>query len=183
MKYYNKPITFPNNLKKARIKAGYTQAALAAKLGMTRQNYSRYENTLMYASPTLELLCDLSTVLRVDVNTLVGFQPNHEVILFNCLQQYMDFSKHDFILKKDNGYIVILENLPKFFILSSELESIVDECRKEAAQLTEETTLQLEMMEKKYFCCLLGIKLRACLDKFDTAPDTPPPSDDSETYQ
>lgn len=86
MKFYNKPITFPDNLRKARIKAGYTQAALAEKLGMTRQNYSRYENSLMFASPTLDLLCDLSTILGTDVNTLVGFEINENDYLLSVLR-------------------------------------------------------------------------------------------------
>ena len=86
MKYYDKPITFPQNLRKARTNAGYTQAALAEKLGMTRQNYARYENDLMYATPTLDLLCDLSAILSVDINTLVGFQQDEHAALLSLLR-------------------------------------------------------------------------------------------------
>ena len=73
MKCYKEQITFPLNLRDARINAGYTQAALADKLGMTRQNYSRYESVELNAQPSLELLCELSCVLGTTPNDLIGY--------------------------------------------------------------------------------------------------------------
>lgn len=73
MKLYNGSITFPHNLKAARVKAGYTQSALAEKLGMTRQNYSRYESSDLNAQPSLELLCELSHILNTTPNDLIGY--------------------------------------------------------------------------------------------------------------
>ena len=65
---------FSINLRKYRILAGYTQTELAAKLGMTRQNYIRYENESINAQPTIELLCKLADILNTDVNTLIGYK-------------------------------------------------------------------------------------------------------------
>lgn len=73
MKYYKEQITFSLNLRDARMNAGYTQASLADKLGMTRQNYSRYENVDLNAQPSLELLCELSYVLGTTPNELIGY--------------------------------------------------------------------------------------------------------------
>lgn len=67
---------FSNNLRLYRVKAGYKQAELAEKIGMTRQNYMRYENESIQAQPTIELLCKLADILNTDVNTLVGYKAN-----------------------------------------------------------------------------------------------------------
>ena len=68
-------VTFSYNLRSARRNAGYTQEMLAKKLGMTRQNYSRYESDSLNAQPSLELLCELSRVLKTTPNDLIGYQP------------------------------------------------------------------------------------------------------------
>lgn len=75
MKYYNNPISFSFNLRSARIKAGYAQSTLAEMLGMTRQNYSRYESDGLNAQPSLELLCELSCILKTTPNDLIGYYP------------------------------------------------------------------------------------------------------------
>ena len=67
-------INFSNNLRKYRINAGYTQSELAKKLGMTRQNYIRYENETIKAQPSIELLCKLADILNTDVKCLIGYK-------------------------------------------------------------------------------------------------------------
>ena len=67
-------INFANNLRKYRINAGYTQSELAQKLGMTRQNYIRYENEETGIQRTIELLCKLAEMLNTDINSLVGYK-------------------------------------------------------------------------------------------------------------
>ena len=68
-------MSFAYWLKYYRNKANYTQNEIAKELGMTRQNYSRYENENLKAYPSLDNLCKLAYLLKTDPNSLVGFQP------------------------------------------------------------------------------------------------------------
>lgn len=77
-----------------RNKAGYTQNELARKLGMTRQNYSRYENEDSNAQPSLDLLCKLSHLLKTDPNSLIGFQPEIDEMEY-AHKQLDNFEEHD----------------------------------------------------------------------------------------
>ncbi len=66
--------SFSTNLRIYRIRAGYKQAELAKKIGLTRQSYMRYESDTIQAQPTIALLCKLADILNIDVNTLVGYK-------------------------------------------------------------------------------------------------------------
>ena len=70
--------TFAERLRYYRVRSAYSQKGLAQKLGMTRQNYSRYENKALNVQPTLELLQKMAAVLGIDVNTLIGYQANEK---------------------------------------------------------------------------------------------------------
>lgn len=79
MSVFDDENTFSVNLRLYRVKAGYTQAELSNKLGMTRQNYIRYEARVNTAQPSIELLCKMATILNTDVNTLVGYQSTIDI--------------------------------------------------------------------------------------------------------
>lgn len=74
MSLFGEDNSFSSNLRTYRIRAGYTQTELAKRLGMTRQNYIRYEASNINAQPSIELLCKLAEILHTDVNTLVGYK-------------------------------------------------------------------------------------------------------------
>ena len=101
MNYYNSSITFPDNLRNARTKAGYTQSSLAEKLGMTRQNYSRYESSDLNAQPSLELLCELSHILGTTPNDLLGYNPQN----INDIEYARKFLHDNFTEKDDNNIV------------------------------------------------------------------------------
>lgn len=61
---------FAENLKKARLKRGLSQKALAAALPMTQQGYCRYENGT--AAPSPDVINRLSVLLGVPVAELLG---------------------------------------------------------------------------------------------------------------
>lgn len=61
---------FADNLKKARLKRGLSQKALAAALPMTQQGYCRYENGT--AAPSPEIINRLAVLLGVPVAELLG---------------------------------------------------------------------------------------------------------------
>ena len=61
---------FADNLKKARLKRGLSQKALAAALPMTQQGYCRYENGT--AAPSPEIINRLAVLLGVSVAELLG---------------------------------------------------------------------------------------------------------------
>lgn len=65
---------FAKRLRFYRKRAGLNQKELAAKMNMTRQNYSRYESSSINAEPPLKVLLKLAAVLGTDVNTLLGYE-------------------------------------------------------------------------------------------------------------
>ncbi len=92
------PKTLSENLKVLRKKAGLTQQQVTGelkKLGLeiTQQSYNRYENN--NSSPDYDTLIKLALVLKTDVNTLVGFETNHE--------DYFNKMTHGDIVATRNG--------------------------------------------------------------------------------
>jgi transcriptional regulator with XRE-family HTH domain len=61
---------FARNLRAARERAGLTQAALAAKLGMKDEVYARYERAKMW--PSLDRLGRLCDILGCTADSLLG---------------------------------------------------------------------------------------------------------------
>ena len=62
------------NLKEIRLKRGMSQGDVACKLGCSANVYSRYERG--ERQPSIEVLIDLSSILGVTVDYLIG---NHEI--------------------------------------------------------------------------------------------------------
>ena len=68
-------MNFSERLKMFRTASGLSQTEIAKMLGMTRQNYSRYENPELNIQPTLDLVCKLADIFGKDPNTLIGYIP------------------------------------------------------------------------------------------------------------
>lgn len=66
--------TFAERLRYYREKAKYNQKDLAEKINISVAAYNKYETR--GNEPKIEILIKLANALGVDVNTLVGFQPN-----------------------------------------------------------------------------------------------------------
>lgn len=64
---------FSEKLKKARIQAGYSQKSIAAKLFITQQAYSRYENGTAFPNP--DVLYSISEILSVSIDRLLDVPP------------------------------------------------------------------------------------------------------------
>ena len=62
-------VKFSQNLKKLRKSKGYSQEALAKKLGLTRTTISKYENEI--AEPSLSILVALSQIFNVSCDFLI----------------------------------------------------------------------------------------------------------------
>lgn len=92
MSVFDDENTFSANLRLYRVKAGYTQVELANRLGMTRQNYIRYEARVNTAQPSIKLLCNMAKILNTDVNTLVGYQSTIDV---DTAYKMLDVKEHD----------------------------------------------------------------------------------------
>ena len=61
------------NLKAIRKQKKYTQKEMAERLHITQATYSGYENQKY--SPTIETLCDISSVLETPIDEIVGNIP------------------------------------------------------------------------------------------------------------
>lgn len=61
---------FPDRIKEARIKAGYSQLAVAEATGIPRSNISKYENGNQ--EPNLEQLGKLAQFYNISLNWLLG---------------------------------------------------------------------------------------------------------------
>ena len=91
-------MSFGENLKRLRKKAGMTQAEFADILGMTDSNYSRYEKEK--AQPPLNVLLSMTQALGISANELIGY--NEVDIYMNELHRLK------FNVERDNaGYIII----------------------------------------------------------------------------
>ena len=73
--------TFAERLKCFRQAAKCSQKEIAEKIGIPFQTYNNYETK--GNEPKIEILIKLANALGVDINTLVGFQPdNHSELLY-----------------------------------------------------------------------------------------------------
>lgn len=69
---------FGIRLSQLRKDRGLSQAALAKKLGVSKQTIYRYENNLQ--SPSLESTKQLAIILRTSIDYLVGLDSNYTVM-------------------------------------------------------------------------------------------------------
>ena len=67
---------FPKRLKELRIQHGFSQESLARKLGMTSQNYGRFET--QNANPKMATLTQLAQIFNVSVDYLLGIEDKKE---------------------------------------------------------------------------------------------------------
>lgn len=65
----NEYIQIGNNIKKARIKKGLTQQAMAEALSIGVSSYANYENN--YREPNLEIINRIADILEVSIDDLV----------------------------------------------------------------------------------------------------------------
>ena len=65
-------MVFAENLRKCREKAGLSQTALGAKMGLKGSVIGRYE--LGEATPKPDRILDFAYALNTDVNTLLGYE-------------------------------------------------------------------------------------------------------------
>lgn len=72
-------IDFGNKLKTLRIQNNFTQAQLAAKLGLTKSVISAYETGLRM--PSYEILISISRIFKVTTDYLLGLEKKFEVDL------------------------------------------------------------------------------------------------------
>lgn len=72
-------IDFGNKLKTLRIHNNFTQAQLAAKLGLTKSVISAYETGLRM--PSYEILISISRIFKVTTDYLLGLEKKYEVDL------------------------------------------------------------------------------------------------------
>ena len=63
---------FAGNLLKLRKKSGMTQEKLAARLGVSFQSVSKWENAQGY--PDIELIPVIASVFQVSIDALLGYQ-------------------------------------------------------------------------------------------------------------
>ena len=96
--------TFADRLKYFREAARYSQKELSEKINVNFSTYNNYE-TRGY-QPKIEILIKLANALGVDVNTLVGFQPDdHSMLLHILLSADIAFE-----LDPDDSNALYIEN-------------------------------------------------------------------------
>ena len=89
-----------NRLYELRKKNGYSQEELAAKLGLSRQAVSKWENDV--SSPDISILSDLADILGVSLDTLLGKEPSNEVTMLKQ-EDIKDLSKLVLKIKVDSS--------------------------------------------------------------------------------
>ncbi len=89
-----------NRLYELRKKNGYSQEELAAKLGLSRQAVSKWENDV--SSPDISILNDLADILGVSLDTLLGKESSNEVTMLKE-EDVKDLSKLVLKIKVDSS--------------------------------------------------------------------------------
>ena len=89
-----------NRLYELRKKNGYSQEELAAKLGLSRQAVSKWENDV--SSPDISILSDLADILGVSLDTLLGKESSNEVTMLKE-EDVKDLSKLVLKIKVDSS--------------------------------------------------------------------------------
>lgn len=77
-------VDFGNTLKTLRIQNNYTQAQLAAKLGLTKSVISAYENGLRM--PSYDILISIANIFKVTTDFLLGLE-NRQTVDFSGLTE------------------------------------------------------------------------------------------------
>lgn len=96
--------SFAKRLKYFREKAKFSQKELARVIGINVTTYNKYETR--GNEPKIEILIKLANALGVDVNTLVGFQPDdHSMLLHILLSADIAFE-----LDPDDSNALYIEN-------------------------------------------------------------------------
>lgn len=90
---------FCDNLRRLRKLRNYTQKGMAQKLGMTNQNYNRYE--MQNAQPPLPVLKEIANILGVTLDELAGV---------NEVDRYIGYlSSYGVYAREQGDYIEIYE--------------------------------------------------------------------------
>lgn len=97
-------MTFAENLRYFREYAKLNQKELAEKVGIPFQTYNNYETK--GNEPKIEVLIKLANALGIDVNTLVGFEPDDRALLLHVLRS-ADIA---FELDPDDNNALYIEN-------------------------------------------------------------------------
>ncbi len=79
---------FGNTLKALRQKKNMTQTELGDKLGISKAAVSKYE--LGVATPPLDILRTLTSVLNVSLDYLCGTEQREKISVYNLTQQQID---------------------------------------------------------------------------------------------
>ena len=77
-------VDFGNTLKTLRTQNNYTQAQLAAKLGLTKSVISAYENGLRM--PSYDILISIANIFKVTTDFLLGLE-NRQTVDFSGLTE------------------------------------------------------------------------------------------------
>ena len=158
---------FGERLRYYREKAGKSQKELAAAVGIPFQTYNNYE--VKGNEPKIEVLIKIAEVLKIDVNTLVGF---NDSLYERSIRTYTDVTG-DFLIWTEEGYIHIWNGTSKFLIPHKDLESIVYSCQDRAEKQMAPVLGEMEKMKRQYFCNILAKRLGEYeLEHFKPAPDT-----------
>ena len=96
--------SFATRLKYFREKAKFSQKELAKVVGINVAAYNKYETR--GNEPKIEILIKLANALGVDINTLVGFQPDDRAMLLHVLRS-ADIA---FELDPDDSNALYIEN-------------------------------------------------------------------------
>ena len=130
------------NIKKYRTQCGITQDELAAKLGVTYQAVSKWENAK--AAPDISFLPDMAEIFGCSIDELFDYIPQKEVLSLNVLPRddlrkdsVGEYAARQIRSQLDNSgstnkFIeVMLENLEGEFELTDEnIERLLDAYRE-----------------------------------------------------
>ena len=97
-------MTFAERLRYYREKNSYSQKELAEKIGVSFAAYNKYETR--GNEPKIEILIKLAAALGIDVNTLVGFEPDDRAMMLHVLRS-ADIA---FELDPDDSDALYIEN-------------------------------------------------------------------------
>ena len=150
-------MSFGDNLKKYREKAGLSQSALGAKMGLKGSVIGRYE--LGEATPKPDRILEFAYALGIDTNTLLGYE-NREADEIEYAKKYLDnISVQDSFIEvsfaRDNGTIDKIP-VPKdeFLRIIREVRINTDTVINEANKVNRKSLMQLGFDTKvinKYF--------------------------------
>ena len=146
-------MTFGERLRYYREKANLSQKELAAAVGIPFQTYNNYETK--GNEPKIDTLVKIAEELKIDVNTLVGFDDN---LYERNIQTYTD-ETGDILIRTEEGYIRIGEGNSKFLFPHKDFQSIISSCIDRANKQTEPVFEQIRKMKRQYYSNILKLRL------------------------